>query len=80
MTAAPGPNDLDAYGVSVYQRSNLIVSDGVKIIVKNGGRIQNGGADNAVFAPVISRIVQATQAEYDALSPPDSATLYLIVG
>jgi hypothetical protein len=28
----------------------------------------------------IERIVKLTQAEYDALSPPDASTLYVIVG
>lgn len=42
MTAAPGPNDIDAYGRDAYQRSNLIVSDGVKIVVQRGSDIQDG--------------------------------------
>lgn len=41
MTSAPGPNDLDAYGQNVYQRSNLIFSDGVHLIVQRGSEIRD---------------------------------------
>jgi hypothetical protein len=46
MTAAPGPNDLDQYGTSAFQRSNLVFSDGVYAIFRNGSRLIDGsGAD-----------------------------------
>lgn len=38
------------------------------------------GANNMVTSTDIRYIVQLTQAEYDALSPPDDNTLYVIVG
>jgi hypothetical protein len=80
MSSAPGPNDLDAYGREVFQRSNLVISDGVKIIARNGGSIESGSGASTVFSSSISTIVKLTQAEYDAISSPDATTLYVIVG
>lgn len=41
MPAAPGPNDLDAYGQTVYQRAHLVFSDGVMLVVQRGSDIRD---------------------------------------
>lgn len=36
--------------------------------------------DELIFSSDVRRIVKLTQTAYDALSPPDDSTLYVIVG
>lgn len=48
MAAAPGPNDLDRYGETVFQRSNLSFRDGVKLIIERGGDIVDGNGNSLI--------------------------------
>ncbi len=80
MTAAPGQNEIDRYGIDAYQRSDLVVADGVKIKVVRGGSVVNDNAEPTVHSSDIRSVVKLTQAAYDLLSPPSATTLYVIVG
>lgn len=51
--------------------------------VENGADVTdaaNVAAAGAVMSADVATIVVLTQTEYDALSPPDADTLYVIVG
>lgn len=53
-------------------------------LVAIGGQIQElpvaDSVVGAISSPTVTSIVSLTQAAYDALSPPDPNTLYLIEG
>jgi hypothetical protein len=66
----------------VYRRqggNEMVIKSGGLITVETGGAIRKGAAAT-VFSSDVTLIVRLTQAAYDALSPPDASTLYLIVG
>lgn len=64
MTAAPGPNDRDAYGQPVYQRSDLYISDGVNLIVQRGSQIRDGaGTDQLALLGLATRAVLTDYAD-----------------
>ena len=60
--------------------NEMVVKNGGHIKVEAGGSARNGSGAATVFSPNVTSIVELTQAAYDALSPPDASTLYVIVG
>jgi hypothetical protein len=71
-----------SYAAAIYLHkggNEMVVQNGGLITVEAGGAIRQGAAAT-VFSSDVTLIVKLTQAAYDALSPPDPATLYLIDG
>lgn len=48
MSQAAGPNDVDAYGRPVYQRSDLHIADGVLLVIERGSDIRDGSGNTLV--------------------------------
>jgi hypothetical protein len=71
-----------SYSSLVYHRlggNEMVIKSGGLITVEQGGAIRKGAAAT-VFSSDVTLVVKLTQAAYDALSPPDASTLYLIDG